>query len=436
MRIGQLPAGLPSTSIAYHFAWSKGAELTPSSTHKRHNGWIIFLLGLLCTVPPFAIDMYLPAFSKIAADYKVATAEISLSLSTFYVGFAVGQLIYGPLLDRFGRKKPLYLGLILYILASIGCALAPSLRTFAAVRFLEALGGCVGRVGAVAMVRDFFPVEEIAKIFSFIFLAIGVSPLLAPMIGSLMMTALGWRWIFALLAAIGFVILALTLFLLPEGHLPDHSVSLRPGPILADFWAIFREPQFLTYVLAGAFSFAGLYAFVAGSPIIFMDGFHMSTKAFGVVFAALVMGFIGGNQVNVFLLRSFSSRQIFFAALLAQVLIALVFFVETESHTAGLASTLILLFLFLSCIGLTNPNAAALGLARFSRDAGRASALLGFLQMGTGALISMGIGLLGARALVFLLSSTALVALAILLVGRRHIAQVIEAREQEPVMLD
>ena len=415
-----------------------GTRLNPSSTHKRHDRWIILLLGLLCTVPPFAIDMYLPAFSKIATDFGVATARISLSLSSFYIGFAFGQLIYGPLLDRFGRKRPLYLGLALFIIASLGCALAPSLRTFAAIRLLEALGGCVGRVGAVAMVRDFFPVEEIAKIFSFIFLAIGVSPLLAPMAGTLMMTAFGWRWIFALLAAIGFAILMLMVFLLPEAHTPDRSVSLRPGPMLADFWAIFTEPQFFTYVLAGAFSFAGLYAFVAGSPVIFMDGFHISSKGFGVVFAALVMGFIGGNQVNVFLLRKFSSRQIFFAALTVQVAVALVFFAGMEIRVIGLSATLILLFLFLSCIGLTNPNAAALGLARFSRDAGRASALLGFLQMGTGALVSMGIGLLGARALGFLLLFTALIALAVLLAGRKRTGITIESHDhdKEVVLLE
>jgi DHA1 family bicyclomycin/chloramphenicol resistance-like MFS transporter len=411
--------------------------LTQSSTQQRQERWIVLLLGLLCAVPPFAIDMYLPAFSHIAAEYNVPTAKISFSLSTFYVGFAVGQLAYGPLLDRFGRKKPLYLGLAVFILASIGCALAPSLRTFAAIRFLEALGGCAGRVGAVAMVRDYFPVERIAKIFSFLFLAIGVSPLLAPMIGSLMMTTFGWRWIFALLAAIGLVILALTRFL-PETHTPDQSVSLRLWPIVKDFWAILKEPQFLTYVLAGAFSFAGLYAFVAGSPIIFIDGYHMGPRAFGGVFAALVMGFIGGSQMNVYLLRSFKSRQIFSAALLAQVTVGLLFLAGTATHTVGLTATLILLFLYLSCIGLTNPNAAALGLARFSRDAGRASALLGFLQMGIGALISMGIGLLGAHALVYLVSLTAIVAMAVLLAGRRRVAQAIETHEhdQEVALLE
>jgi DHA1 family bicyclomycin/chloramphenicol resistance-like MFS transporter len=404
-------------------------------SHKHNLTWITLLLGSLCVVTPFAIDMYLPAFSKIAAAYNTNSSAISLTLSTYFVGFALGQIFYGPFLDRFGRKRPLYLGLAIYILASIGCALSPDLRTFVALRFLEALGGCVAQVGAIAMVRDFFPAKESARMFSMLFLMIGVSPLLAPTIGSAIMTGLGWEWIFALLAAIAFVILALIFFLLPEGHQPDHSVSLRPGAILAGYWNIFKVPQFVTYSLAGAFSFAGLYTFVAGSSIIFMDGFHMGTKAFGIVFAVLVMGFIGGNQFNVFLLRLFNSQQIFNGALLAQVAIGIVFFVGMRSHVVGLADTLVLFFLFLSCIGLTYPNAAALGLAPFSRDAGRASALMGFLQTGTGALVSLGIGFLGASAIVTLLSATALVALLILLLGKTRITAMIESEETETVVM-
>jgi MFS transporter, DHA1 family, multidrug resistance protein len=403
--------------------------------HKHNLTWITLLLGALCVVTPFAIDMYLPAFSKIAAAYNTNSSAISLTLSTYFVGFALGQVFYGPFLDRFGRKRPLYLGLAIYILASIGCALSPNLRTFVALRFLEALGGCVAQVGAIAMVRDFFPAKESARMFSMLFLMIGVSPLLAPTIGSAIMTGLGWEWIFALLAAIAFVILALIFFLLPEGHQPDHSVSLRPGAILAGYWNIFKVPQFVTYSLAGAFSFAGLFTYVAGSPIIFMDGFHMGTKAFGIVFAVLVMGFIGGNQVNVFLLRLFNSQQIFNGALLAQVAIGLVFFVGMRSHVVGLAGTLVLFFFFLSCIGLTYPNAAAVGLAPFSRAAGRASALMGFLQTGTGALVSTGIGFLGASAVVTLLSATAVVALLILLVGKTRITEMIESDETETVVM-
>jgi MFS transporter, DHA1 family, multidrug resistance protein len=403
--------------------------------HTRHNTWIILLLGALCVVTPFAIDMYLPAFSTIAAEYKTNTSAISLSLSTYFVGFALGQIFYGPLLDRFGRKKPLYVGLAIYILCSLGCATAHDLRAFIVLRFLEALGGCVAQVGAIAMVRDFFPVKESAKIFSLLFLMIGVSPLLAPTIGSLLMTGLGWRWIFLLLAAIAFVILAVTFLLLPEGHQPDHSISLHPASLLGDFWAILKDRQFLTYTLAGGFSFAGLFAYVAGSPIIFMDGYHMGTKAFGVVFAVLVMGFIGGNQLNIFLLRRFSSRQIFSSALLVQVLTGILFFAGTHIHLVGLKSTLVLFFVFLSCIGLTYPNSAALALAPFSSHAGRASALLGCLQTGTGALISLGIGLLGASSVVALLSSTALVAFVILLVGRAGIQQIVENAEQEMIVV-
>jgi MFS transporter, DHA1 family, multidrug resistance protein len=247
-----------------------------SLRHKR--AWIIFLLGLLSVVNPFAIDMYLPAFSPIAGNFKTTTSVISLSLSSYFIGFAVGQILYGPLLDRFGRKRPLYFGLVLYIPASIGCAQAHSIDALVALRFVQALGGCAAQVAAIAMVRDFFPVKESAKILSLLFLIIGVSPLLAPSIGSALVSAFAWRWIFILLGANAFVMLALTFALLPEGHKPDASVSLKPKRMIQSFWTILRQPQFITYALAGAFSFAGLFAFVAGSPIIFMDGFRMSTK--------------------------------------------------------------------------------------------------------------------------------------------------------------
>jgi DHA1 family bicyclomycin/chloramphenicol resistance-like MFS transporter len=401
----------------------------------RQSIWIIVLLGALCVVTPFAVDMYLPAFAAIAHEYRTTTPAISLTLSTYFVGFSLGQMIYGPLLDRFGRKRPLYVGLTVYILSSVACATAHSLQTFVALRFLEALGGCVAQVGAIAMVRDFFPVKESAKIFSLLFLMIGVSPLLAPTIGSLLLAGMGWRWIFVLLATIAFVILAVTFLLLPEGHQPDHSVSLRPGPMISSFWSILKQPQFLTYTLAGAFSFAGLFAYVAGSPIIFMDGFHLGTKAFGIVFAVLVMGFIGGNQLNVVLLRRFTSQQIFFIALILQVAVGAIFFAGMLGHLLGLKATLVLFFAFLSCIGLTYPNSAALALAPFSSHAGRASALLGCLQTGTGALISMGIGMLGASSVVSLLSSTALVALVVLLVGRTGIRELIVSEETDAVVI-
>jgi DHA1 family bicyclomycin/chloramphenicol resistance-like MFS transporter len=403
-----------------------------TSLRYKH-AWIIFLLGLLSVVTPFAIDMYLPAFSRIAGDFRTTTSAIALSLSSYFIGFALGQIIYGPLLDRFGRKRPLYFGLVLYILASIGCAQAHSIHALIALRFVQAIGGCAAQVAALAMVRDFFHARESAKIFSLLFLIIGVSPLLAPTIGSALVAALGWRWIFFILGAYASVTLALIFLFLPEGHTPDASISLMPKPIVQGFWAILRQPQFITYALAGAFSFAGLFAFVSGSPILFMDGYHLSTKAFGLVFAVLVMGFIGGNQVNVFLLRRFSSQHIFYYALLFQVFTGLVLFAGTRSHFIGLPATLVLFFFALLSIGLTYPNAAAIGLAPFSRDAGSASALLGFLQAGTGSLISTGIGVLGPSSIVTLSSGTALIALLILIAGRKRIIELTVSPEGEAV---
>jgi DHA1 family bicyclomycin/chloramphenicol resistance-like MFS transporter len=400
----------------------------------RGNAWTIVLLGALCIVSPFAVDMYLPAFASIAKEFGTTTSQISLSLSSYFVGFSIGQMLYGPLLDRYGRKPPLYFGLTAFVLCSIGCASLHDLHALIALRFLQALGACVAQVAAIAMVKDFFPARESAKVFSLLFLMIGVSPLLAPTIGSLLITAVGWRWIFFALAALATVILVSVLFLLPEPHAPDHTISLRPGPMLHSFWNIARDPQFMTYTLAGGFSFAGLISFVSGSPILFIDGYGLSPRAFGMVFAVLVMGFIGGNQANVVLLKRITSQRIFRIALMAQMVTGVLFLTGTYLHAVGLYSTLLLFFIFLSCIGLTYPNSAAIALAPFAHHAGRASALLGFLQMGVGALISTGIGVLGAKSVVWLLSCTGVVAWIVLMFGAPRIGELVEGDDSVVVV--
>jgi len=400
----------------------------------KPRGWfIILLLGALSLITPFSVDMYLPAFARIAAEFKTTTPAVSLSLSTYFIGFALGQVLYGPLLDRFGRKRPIYAGLSLYLIASVGCIHPPSLRALIVLRFLEAIGGCVAQVASVAMVKDFFPPEQSAKVFSLLFLIIGVSPLLAPTMGSLIMLWLGWPWIFIALSAFAILTLAVIAFQLPEVHRPDRSISLRPQALVGTYWRIVTQPQFCTYALAGAFSFAGLFAYVAGSPIIFMDGFRVSEQAFGAIFAVLTLGFIGGSQLNVFLLRWWSSEKIFRTALTVQVLTGAVFLAGARLGWYGLGATLVLFFVFLSCLGLTYPNAAAIALAPFSRNAGSASALLGFIQMGTGAAVSTGIGFIGANAVVALLSGTAVLAVVIFVIGRRRLGEVVAAAESESV---
>jgi DHA1 family bicyclomycin/chloramphenicol resistance-like MFS transporter len=398
--------------------------------------FIISLLGSLSVISPFAIDMYLPAFPRVAASFHVPIAEVSLTISSYFIGMAFGQIFYGPLLDRFGRKRPLCAGLSLFILASLGCIFAPSLKALIALRSLQAVGGCATGVASLAMVRDFFGAEESAKILSRLFLFIAVSPLLAPSVGGMASLLLGWKAVFGILAVIVSVILTLIYFLLPEGHAPDTGISLKPLPILLEYGAIARHPRFITYALSGAFSFAALFTYVAGSPVVFMDGFHLSPRLYSGVFALLAVGFIGGSQVNVALLRRFSSETLFFRFLMLQVAAGLVLLLGSVAGWYGLVSTLALLFVFLSCAGLTYPNAAALALASFSRNAGSASAMLGFLQLGTGALISTGVGLSHSHSslpVIAIMATTPVLGLLILLTGRRR-AHAAPAGEPAPVM--
>ncbi len=393
-----------------------------SQSHNRR--LIIAILGALATISPFAIDMYLPAFPEMAAALHTSTARISLSLSSYFAGLAAGQLFYGPLLDRFGRKPPVYAGLILFIAASMLCLGSQTVEWLIAMRFVQAVGGCAAGIAAMAMVRDFFHVNETAKIISLLILIIGASPLLAPSTGVFVSTHLGWKWVFIILSAFVLVMLLVTRWVLPEGHKPDRTISLRPMPILRNYAAVLREPQFLTYTLAGSFSFSGLLVYVASSPIVFMEVFHVSARQFGAIFAGLAVGFIGSNQLNIHLLRKFSSQQLFRAMLLIECPTATLLLIGTFFGWFGLPATLVLLFIALSSLGLAFPNAAALALVPFDRNIGSASAMLGFLQIGVSGLASASIGIFNSHTLLpvaLVLATTSWVGFAILLVGQRRI---------------
>jgi DHA1 family bicyclomycin/chloramphenicol resistance-like MFS transporter len=276
-------------------------------------------------------------------------------------------LFYGPLLDRFGRKPPLYAGLSLFTVASLGCIAVRSPELFIAFRLLQALGGCVAQVGAVAMVRDFFPARESAKILSLLMLVLSVSPLFAPSIGSVITTSIGWPWIFVALAGFAVLLMIVIRLLLPEGHWPDPQISLLPRAILEGFHQILIRPQFYTYALAGAFAFAGLFVYVAGSPIVFIDGFQVGPQAYGLIFAVLACGFIGGSQLNIWLSRRHADRKIFRVAVICQDVIMLIIVLGTFFGWYSLAGTVVLLLAYLPFCGIAYPNAAAIALAPLSK---------------------------------------------------------------------
>lgn len=400
--------------------------------------YLILILGLLTAIGPFSIDMYLPAFPAIAKGLHTTVSQVMLSLSSFFIGISAGQLIYGPLLERFGRKKPLYVGLSIYLLASLGCALAASVQALIVLRLLQALGGCVGMVAARAMVRDLFEVKENAKVFSTLMLVVAVSPIVAPTAGGYVTAILGWRWVFVLLMIVNALILAGIYFLLPESKKPDPNFSLKPKPILNSFASIIVHPQFYTYALTAAISAAGLYAYIGGSPSVFMGIFHVSEKQYGWIFALIAMGLIGSSQINSVLLRTYTSEQIIKAALACQTFVGLVLVTLTLTGFSELFTTIFLIFLFLCCQGFIFPNASALSLAPFGHNAGSASALLGGIQMSIGACTSALVSVFQnntALPMTGVMACCATGALTVLLVGRKIICQKARqnAVEQEDV---
>lgn len=354
---------------------------------------MIFILGLLSAIGPFSIDMYLPGFPTIAASLHTTVDKVSYSLSSFFIGICVGQLLCGPLLDRFGRKKPLVTGLLIYIAASIACSMSASVESLVLFRFLQAIGGCVGMVAPNAIVRDVFPVHENAKVFSLLILILGVSPILAPTVGSYVVAHLGWQVVFIILAAVATLILFLVIKWLPESKAADPSFSLKPASILQGYRQVLKERQFATYALSGATASAGLFAYLAGSPFVFMQLYGVSEQQYGLIFALIAAGLIGCSQMNNRVLRKYNSSRILSAVLLSQSVIGLLLLAGIATGLIGLYGIILLMLLFLSCQGFTFPNAAALAMAPFTKGAGSASALMGALQMVFGALASALVGI-------------------------------------------
>ena len=399
---------------------------------------LILILGSMTALGPFSIDMYLPGFSGIATDLKTTVTEVSMSLSSYFIGISAGQLLYGPLLDRFGRKKPLFIGLLVYILASLGCIFVADINTFIGLRFVQAVGSCAATVAAVAMVRDLFPVKEIPNVLSKLMLVVGLSPMLAPTIGGYVTSYWGWHVVFLILMCMGIFVLIISQLGLPKTHEPDLSISLRPKPIISNFVSIIKVPQFYTYALTGSIAFSGLFTYVAASPILFMDILKVDATIYGWIFAFMSLSFIGSSQLNSVLLRHFSSEQMIFGALIAQIIISVAFLILAINDILGLYGTITMLFLFLACLGISNPNTAGLTLAPFAKNTGSASALMGAIQLGIGALASFAVGVFVKDSMVpivAIMCCTTIIAFIILNIGKRKIKDIVVNSGDDEIMM-
>lgn len=346
---------------------------------------LLLVLGSVTAFGPLSIDMYLPAFPEISKEFNAPISTVELTLAVFFMGLAAGQMIYGPLSDRFGRKKPLYVGLIIYIISSFLCATATNINSLIVYRFLQSLGSCAGMVISRAIVRDMFPPQDSAKVFSTLMLIIGAAPILAPMLGGLVTQYLSWHWLFYILVLLSSLSLMGVHFFLPETRSSDHSYKIKN--VFKTYAHILKDKKFIGYALAGGSAQAGMFAYITGSPFVFIQYFGIPAKYYGLLFGVNAFALITFSQVNARVVHRHSLQKIL------KVVFSIVLLLSFALIIAGLVGNHFLfvavpLFFFIGSIGMISPNTVAAALSDQGKNAGSASALIGTLQFTLAALSS------------------------------------------------
>ena len=380
---------------------------------------LTLILGALSALGPLSIDMYLPTFPAVARSLGTTVAGVQLTLATYLAGLAVGQLAYGPLSDRLGRRRPLLAGLGLYGLAAVACAAAPGLAALSAARFVQGLGGCAGMVIARAVVRDHFDVAESARVYSSLLLVMGAAPILAPLVGGQVLALAGWRAIFVVLAIAAAALIAVIGLALPESLPPEGRSREGAREVLRAFAGPLASGPFVRLSLVGGAIQAAMFAYISGSPFVFIELFGVRPSRFGLLFGANALGLIAASQLNRLLTRRFGVYPVMRIGVAVALLAygALHLAVRTG---AGLALVASALFVGVSVYGVVVPNATAAAMGRFGARAGSASAVLGVLQSTCAALAATAVSALAdgtARPLASITLTCAAVAAALVAVG-------------------
>jgi DHA1 family bicyclomycin/chloramphenicol resistance-like MFS transporter len=354
---------------------------------------LALVLGALVAFTPLAVDMYLASLPTLAQRFAAAPGAVQLTLAAFFVGLSIGQFFFGPIVDRFGRKPPLFVGGAVYVLASFGCAFAPSIEALIALRFVQALGGCVTMVVSRAVVRDLFQPREAARVLSMLMLVMGVAPILAPLLGGHLLIWFGWPSIFLVLGTYGAIILAVAWRWLPETR-PAGTAPLSFASALRNYAAVLSDRRFLGYTLGAALPLGGMFAYVAGSPFVFIELYGFGPESYGLLFGANAMGFIGFSQANRWLLgRTTPSRILAVVGLF--IAFAGVLHVATAlTGFGGIVGLVVSLFFCLTPLGIIMPNATAAAMAAHGERAGTAAAMMGILQFAAGGIAASTVGAL------------------------------------------
>lgn len=347
---------------------------------------LVFLLGSLTAFAPMSIDMYLPALPTMQRELATDAGQMQLTLAAFFAAFAVGQLFYGPLADRFGRKPPLYASLSLFILASLGCAFATSVDALIALRFLQAFGACAGIVIARAIVRDSFDSLEAARMYAAMMLVMGVAPMVAPILGGQLLHFWGWQSIFLALVAYGsFCFWALHTYL-PETLDPELRRPLVFSTTIRAYGSLLVQHRFRGFAITSSISMAGLYAFIAVSPFVFIEHFQVPPAHFGWIFGGNAFWLILASQLNGRLVQRFQPLPLLKASLLVQLGAGVMLLAVGWTGVGGLWLLLPPLFLYTGCLGFILPNATILAMEPYKAHAGTASALYGTIGSLSGAI--------------------------------------------------
>ena len=358
----------------------------------RFPPWLPSLLGFLTAVGPISTDMYLPAFPAIEASLGGQPGTAQLTLATWFLGLAFGQITQGTLSDRFGRRLPLVAGTAIYTLASVGCALAPDLLTLSVMRLIAAFGGSASMVIPRAIVRDLADGHAAAKLMSRLMLVMGAAPILAPTLGGIVMDHAGWQAIFWIVAAYGGICCAVVWWALPETLPVARRVQLGPAAQMARYAGILIERSFITHALVGGLALFGLFAYLGGAPGVFIALYHLSPATFGIMFGCAAFGFISASQINPLLVHRFGAGRVMRGGIRLNMAAALCLLAAAFSGTSHWILVALPILAFMISMGFTTPNAVVGALSRHSAHAGSASALMGTLQFVLGAVSGLLVG--------------------------------------------
>ena len=371
---------------------ARGKTVSPTG---RRYAQLVLVLGALIALGPLTIDMYLPAFPRIGDELGASDSAVQLTLTGMLLGLAVGQLVIGPLSDAFGRRRPLVIGLGAHAGASLLCAIAPTVGVLAAVRVVQGLAGAALSVVAMAIVRDLFAGVAVARIMSRLMLVIGLAPILAQSIGSLVLGFTSWRGIFVVLAGAALLLVLVAALGIRETLPPERRRPATVRATLGSYRVLLGDRVFVALAFVGGSMLAAMFAYVSGASFVLQDGFGMDARTFGLVFGLNAAGLTVTSQLNPVLLRHFSVRNVLTGAVLGATAASAALVVIGLTGFGGLVGVLVPLACVVSLAGLAIPNTPALALTRHGEAAGTAAAVLGCVQFGVGAVVAPLVGAFG-----------------------------------------